>query len=92
MKDAANEAVKINLSDLRNKTMPLFEAMIVGVATMAVKDEEYKKLYLESNGTINMDKVLDDVSAIYAVMEVCNITGLVKIDKEFIQDFLNSLK
>ena len=92
MKNAANEAVKINLTDLRNKEMPLFEAMIVGVATMAVKDEEYKKLYLESNGTINMDKVLDDVSAIYAVMEVCNITGLIKIDKGLIQDFLYSLK
>ena len=66
--------------------------MIVGVSTMAIKDPEYKKLYLNENGTINMDKVLDDVSAIYAVMEVCNITGLLKMDKEFIQDFLNSLK
>ncbi len=92
MKNAANEAVKINLSELRNKTMPLFEAMIVGVATMAVKDNEYKKIYLESNGAINVDKILDDVSAIYAVMEICNITGLIKIDKDFLQDFMSSLK
>jgi len=92
MKEAANNAVKINLTDLRNQPVPLFEAMIVGVATMSLKDDEYKKLYLNENGTINMDRVLDDVAAIYTVMEECNITGLIKIDKDFLQDFLYSLK
>lgn len=92
MKNAANEAVKINLSDLRNKPVPLYEAMVVGLATMAVKDDEYKKLYLKEDNTINMDRIIDDVSAIYAVMEECNVYGLINIDKEFIHDFISSLK
>ncbi|MBR2247803.1 MAG: hypothetical protein IJ880_12435 [Bacilli bacterium] len=92
MKDAAAEAVKINLTDLRNKPVPLFEAMVVGVSTMAVKDEEYKKLYLNENGSINIGRIIDDVSAIYAVMEECNVTGLIKIDKDFLHDFISSLK
>lgn len=91
MKDAANEAVKINMSELRNQKVPLFEALVVGIATISMKNENAGKLFLNENNTINMDKVLDHASAIYAVMEVCNVTGLVNIDKKFLEDFIGSL-
>ena len=40
----------------------------------------------------DMGKIIDDVSAIYAVMETCNVYGFLKMDHQFVQDFMDGFK
>lgn len=92
MKDMANEAFKMNMSNMRNRPVSLFESMVVNLSTVALKDDDIKSIYLTEANKLDVGKVIDDVSAIYAVMEICNIYGFAKMDKQFIQDFMDGFK
>lgn len=92
MKDMAQEAMKQNLSNIRNKPISLFESMIVNLSESVMKDEGLRKIYCTENNDLNIGKIVDDVSALYIVMEECNIFGLLKMDQTFLQDFMNGFK
>ena len=92
MKDMAQEAMKANMSEIRNKPVSLFESMIVNLSTAAMKQPDLRSIYCTENNDLDVGKIVDDVSALYIVMEECNILGLVKMNKEFLQDFINGFK
>ena len=87
----AQEAAKQRIHLMKSEPVSLFESMVTKLSNAALKHDDLNKLYVE-NGSLDMDKIIDDVSAIYAVMEICNIYGLAKMDEEFISDFLNGFE
>ena len=92
MKDMAQEAMKANISMIRNKPVSLFESMVVNLSEAALKDESLRELYCTENNDLDIGKIVDDVSALYIVMEECNVLGLLKIDQAFLQDFMDGFK
>lgn len=92
MKDMAQEAMKQNMSNIRNKPVSLFESMVVNLSEAVMKDEGLRQIYCTENNDLDIGKVVDDVSALYIVMEECNIFGLLKMDQTFLQDFMNGFK
>ena len=92
MKDMAQEAMKMNVSNIRNKPVSLFESMIVNLSEYSMKDEGLRQIYCTENNDLDVGKIVDDVSALYIVMEECNILGILKMDQTFLQDFMNGFK
>ena len=91
-KEMANEAFKANLSIMRDKPVSLFESLVVNLSTAVLKDEGLKSMYMKESKSFDMGKIIDDVSAIYAVMETCNVYGFLKMDHQFVQDFMDGFK
>lgn len=87
----AQEAAKQRIHLMKSEPVSLFESMVTKLSNAALKNDELKSVYTE-NDKLNMNKIIDDVSAIYAVMEVCNVYGLFKMNEEFITDFLNGFE
>ena len=92
MKDMAQEAMKVNITNIRNKPVSLFESMVVNLSTIAMKDEGLRQVYCTENNNLDIGKIVDDVSALYIVMEECNVLGLLKMDQQFLQDFINGFE
>lgn len=88
--EKAQEAAKIKISKIKEQKMGLMESMINTLATACMTDKDLHNKYMTESNELDMDGIIDDTAAVYAVMEIANITNLVKIDERFIDSYINA--
>lgn len=91
--DNAQEAARCKISKIKECQMGIMESMVDALATACMTNKElHNKYIIEATNSLDMDSIIDDTSAVYAVMEIANITGLIKIDDKFIKSYIDELK
>lgn len=90
---AVETAYKAYNTKMNMKPISLMEAIVMSLAEYAVKyrDDSYEGYFNES-GNLNMGAIVEDAEAIYAALEVANVSGLVTIDSKLINELLASFK
>jgi hypothetical protein len=66
----------------------VFNIMVESLARKAVTDESYKKIYMNES-KLDIDKVVEDTTLIYTMLEMVNTTKMIKVDEKVIADYLN---
>ena len=98
--EATNEAyiqefsyeAKRKINELRrNKPKNVFNLMVEALTTKALTNESYKKQYVNES-KINMDKVVEDATLVYTMLEMLNTTEMVNVNEEFIEKYLDNLR
>ena len=55
------------------------------------KTSNPKKVYVNES-KINMDKVVEDATLVYTMLEMLNTTEMVNVNEEFIEKYLDNLR
>ena len=78
---------KINEMKL-NMKKNVFNIMVETLARKAMTDESYKNIYVNES-KLDIDKVVEDTTIIYTMLEMVNTTQMIKVDEKVIADYLN---
>ena len=99
--DDTNTEAKIeectNLANRRIQEMELarsknvFHHIVQSLAEAAIKDDKLKEVYIEG-AKLNIDKVVESAQLYLNLLEMVNTTEMIKIDEEYINNYLKSLK
>lgn len=97
--DAKNEAyvdeityeAKRKINELRrDKPKNIFNVMVESLTTKALTDNSYKKQYVNES-KVNMDKIVEDTTLIYTMLEMVNTVEMIDVNEQFITNYLNNL-
>lgn len=69
----------------------VFETMVHEVSTVALKNDEMKKLYTLEDGSLNIEKIVGSVKCLYGFLEFVNTIQLEKVDEEYIKRVLTEI-
>lgn len=75
-----------------NKPVSVMEALVINLSESAMKNDKLRDIYINEDGSLNIDSILDDAQALYTALETVNMSGLIKVDSKFIEGFVNSFK
>lgn len=75
----------------RKRPKSILNLMVESLTRKSITDDSYKARYIhESN--VDMDSIVDDTTLIYTMLEMVNTTNMIKIDSEFLENYIESLK
>lgn len=70
----------------------VFDRMVRNLAEAVLGDENAKKEFILENGRLNMDKIVESARCMYTLLEMVSCTKLEKVDQQYIEDTLKSIK
>lgn len=71
----------------------ILENLVINISESAYKDPNMKAIYNNKDGvTLDMDSIVEDATVMYTFLETVNTLMMTKVDKEYIKDFLSSVK
>lgn len=68
----------------------IFSVMVESLTHKALTIDSYKTKYIHES-TVNMNKIVEDTTLIYTMLEMVNTTNMIKVDEKFINDYLLTL-
>ena len=69
----------------------IFNVMVESLTRKSITNDDYKDKYIHE-GTVDMNLIVDDTSLIYTMLEMVNTTNMIKVDAEFISEYVKSLQ
>ena len=83
---------KRKINEMRlTRSKNIFSIMVESLTHKALSDNSYKTRYVHES-TVNMNKVVEDTTLIYTMLEMVNTTNMIKVDEQFINNYLLTLK
>ena len=82
---------KRRISEIKNRKYGVLEAIIQEVSKSVMKNEDLKKSFIEENGKLDMDRIVESSTAIYTFLEMMNTTKFINVDEAYIKSFLDDL-
>ncbi len=70
----------------------VFDRMVRNLSEAIIKNDKMRELYTESNGRLNMDAIVENVRCMYTLLEMVGSLGIEKVDAQYIEDTLASIK
>jgi histone H3/H4 len=70
----------------------VFDRMVRNLSEAVIKDETMRPNYVLSNGRLNVDAVVESARCMYALLEMVSALGIEKVDEQYIEDTLKSIK
>ena len=68
----------------------VFNCIVQKMAECAIKDDKLKSIYVEGS-KLDMDKIVDHSHLFLNMLEVANTTGMININEEYLNNYINSL-
>lgn len=92
IKESYELAGKAAIAKVRNRNNKgILESMIFNVAKASLKDNDMKEMYM-TEGSLDMDNIVEDCKIMYTFLEMINTTKMVNINESYINNIINSLK
>ena len=66
--------------------------MVRNLSEVALTNEEAKKEFLAENGHLDVEKIVESVRCMYTLLEMVGTIQLEKVDQQYIEDTLKSIK
>lgn len=90
--DEYSYIAKRKINEMRsNKSKNIFNVMVESLTYKAITDDSYKANYVHES-SVSMDKIVEDTTLIYTMLEMVNTTNMVYVNEQFISDYIKSLK
>ena len=70
----------------------VFDNMVRALSEAVMKDEITKDQFINESSRLDVDKVVSCTRCMYTLLEVVSTIQLEKVDDQYIQDTLNSIK
>ena len=70
----------------------VFDRMVRNLSEVALTNEEAKKEFLAENGHLDVEKIVESVRCMYTLLEMVGTIQLEKVDQQYIEDTLKSIK
>ena len=85
---AKDRIYKIQHESYRN----VFDRMVRNLSEVALTNEDAKKEFIGENGHLDMDKIVESARCMYTLLEMVGTIQLEKVDQQYIEDTLKSIK
>lgn len=85
---AKNQIYKIQHEGRHN----VFDRMVRNLSEVAMSNEEAKKEYLQENGRLDVDKIVESARCMYTMLEMVATLQIENVDQQYIEDTLKSIK
>lgn len=69
----------------------IFSIIVESLTHKALTNDSYKVNYVHES-TVDMNKIVEDATLIYTMLEMVNTTNMIKVDEQFINTYLETLK
>ena len=79
------------IGKIRNRRKGIFESMVSAMCESVMKNPELQEEFAES-GKPNTSKIVDRIRTMYTFIETVNTMQLYKIDEEYMQNLIESLR
>ena len=70
----------------------IFDRMVRSLSEVAIKNEDIKKEFVQENGRLDMDKIVESVRCMYGLLEMVSTLGLENVDEKYIEDTIKSIR
>ena len=70
----------------------VFDRMVRSFSEVALKSNDLKNEFIDENGRLNVDKVVDVSRCAYTLLEMVSTLGIEDVDQKYIEDTLKSIK
>lgn len=70
----------------------VFDRMVRNLSEVALTNEEAKKEFLAENGHLDVEKIVESARCMYTLLEMVGTIQLEKVDQQYIEDTLKSIK
>ena len=70
----------------------VFDRMVRNLSEAVLKNEDMRKDYVLENGRLNVDRVVETARCMYGLLEMVSALGIEKVDGQYIEDTLKSIK
>ena len=92
IKQEAAQISKAKIARIReNKNRGVFDEMVIRFSKSIMKSEILREHYLNENGGLNTDGVVDSVRCMYSILEAFSTTKMEKIDENYIKTMLDEM-
>lgn len=83
---------KRRINEIKNRKIGIMESLIQNISKSTVASDALKESYINEEGKLNMDKIVESATAIYTFLEMMNTAKFIDIDEYYIKDFLGNLE
>ena len=73
-----------------HKERNMFGYMVEALTTSVFKDDTLREKYIHE-ASVDMDGIVNSAQLIYTMLEMVNTTEMIRVNEQFISDYLNSL-
>ena len=74
-----------------NRPRSILECMIRTLDSKAHTEENYRDMYFNESGNIDMDKVVDNARFLYTFLETINTSKMIDVNGQYIQEVLSDI-
>lgn len=69
----------------------VFDAMVRVLMEGTYKNNVLKESYMGDNGKTSLQKVMNDVRAMYTVLETCNVLNIIDLNEEYLENMIKEM-
>ena len=66
--------------------------MVRNISESVIKNEEIKEEFTTDNGRLDMDKIVESARCMYTLLEMVSTLQIEKVDSNYIEEALKSIK
>ena len=88
MRIAKDKIYKIQHESYHN----VFDRMVRNISESVIKNEDIKKEFTLENGRLDMDRIVESARCMYTLLEMVSTLKIEKVDSEYIESALKSIK
>ena len=71
--------------------MNVLESMITRLSKAALTDSRLKEMYVQENGKLDIDSIVEDCTVMYAFLEMLQTSKIQNIDEAYIKNVLDDI-
>lgn len=79
-------------SKVKSRPKSVFEKMVYNLSEAAIKNDSLRDQYVNESGRLNTQKVIDAVKCMYTMLEAVSTLKIEKVDAQYIEDTIKSIK
>lgn len=87
------ESAQRKIDMVRNsKPKSVFSAMVENMSVACMKDEALKEQFTTEEGKLDIDSIVESCELMYTLLEMVNTTKMIKVDEEYVFNFVESFR
>lgn len=93
VRESYNELANRRIMELKErKPKGILESMIYNVSSSSIVNENMRSIYINENGKLDMDKIVDETCVMYGFLEMLNLCKFENVNEEYLLKNINNLK
>lgn len=91
LKESYQSIATRKVNDIRGRKKNVFGAMVQSMCEAVMKSDQLKSEFM-SEGTLDMDLIVERVTTLYTFIESLNTMKIINVDEQYVDELISSLK